>query len=184
MSLFFAAPQDLDAGTFLLVRHAEKEKDGTSNPNLDEAGQERATALVQVVANAAISAVYSTDLCRTAQTVDPFLATVPLPLRVQGVSGAETDPLASCEPALQAERKALASGVDDVAKLADYLKEKHPTDTVLVVGHSNTIPNLIEALIGADYRVELSEDDYGDLFIVESPALFGEPSLIHARFGR
>ena len=56
--------------TFLIVRHAER-ADASANTNLSQPGVERAAALAEVAREAGVTAVYSTDYCRTAQTAQP-----------------------------------------------------------------------------------------------------------------
>jgi len=182
------SPQDAQAASVLLVRHAEKVSDGSKNPLLSSAGIERAAALADALRKTELTAIYSTDFCRTAQTAAPIAAQLGLPIHLQRIgasdSSAGADRLAACEPAVEAERRWLESKIDTPSQFAEYLRVNHPTDTVLVVGHSNTVPELIAALIGEDFAVEIGEDEYGDLFIVDAPVLLGGPSMIHARYGR
>jgi len=59
-------------GTFYLLRHAEKQKDGTKNPHLSERGQLRAAYLAQQLSSANITKIYSTNYHRTRETVTPL----------------------------------------------------------------------------------------------------------------
>ena len=61
------------------------------------------------------------------------------------------------------------------------LLAQHGGQRVLVVGHSNTLPPLIEAL-GVPRAPELTESDYDDLFVVERPAE-GPARLLHLHYG-
>jgi hypothetical protein len=51
---------------------------------------------------------------------------------------------------------------------------------VLIVGHSNTVPDIVSAF-GATEPVRLGPDDYGDLFLVV-PQPTGAPTLLRLRF--
>jgi hypothetical protein len=64
----------------------------------------------------------------------------------------------------------------DVAKIRAVV-DRLDGGTLLVVGHSNTLPVLIEALSGQ--TIELGEEAYGDLFIVH---LGDAPKLERASF--
>jgi hypothetical protein len=52
------------------------------------------------------------------------------------------------------------------AELADTLLARHPGAQVLVAGHSNTIPSLVNALVGEERYAQLDEQEYDALFIV------------------
>jgi broad specificity phosphatase PhoE len=99
--------------TIFLVRHAEKA--GGDDPDLTEAGRARAESLATVLKDAGITAIYTSEVKRTQQTAAPLAKA----LRV--------------EPTIVAikDRAAL------VAKL------QGSSGNALVVGHSNTIPEII-----------------------------------------
>ncbi|MEM8996683.1 MAG: hypothetical protein AAGF23_17995, partial [Acidobacteriota bacterium] len=67
------------------------------------------------------------------------------------------------------------------AALAERLLADHRGETVLVVGHSDTNPVLIEAL-GAPPPA-IADDDYDDVYMVAFPAP-DEPRLIRLGYGR
>ena len=154
-------PQPAQPSTIvLLVRHAEKASDAEDSP-LTEAGAQRAQALVRVAEGSGVSAIYSTQFKRNRDTARPLsdqlkLAVTELPI-----------------PDLQ--------NPGDYGKtLARTVLEKHAGQTVLVVGHSNTIPLVLEALTGQPSPVKGAE--YSDLFIVTVPPS-GAARLIRAQYG-
>src|SRR3546814_13586359 len=49
--------------------------------------------------------------------------------------------------------------------VAERLRRAHATGTVLVVGHSNTVPGIVSALCGCEVA-PIDESDYGNLFEV------------------
>ena len=58
---------------------------------------------------------------------------------------------------------------------------KHAGETVLVVGHSNTIPAIVGAL-GAPQPRDLCDSEYDQLFVVVLGDT-GPPRLIRSRYG-
>lgn len=61
--------QDQKITTFILLRHAEKISDGSSDPDLKQEGIDRAFRLATLLKNANVAAIYSTDFKRTRNTV-------------------------------------------------------------------------------------------------------------------
>ena len=125
--------------TIILVRHAEKADDGTSNPGLTPLGQARAQRLAAMLAPTGINAVYSTPYKRTRLTGQPTAD-------LEGLRVVEYDPR------------------DE--EFTQDLLEKHSGETILVVGHSNTIPMLVNTLTGTTNYPQLEEMEYDKLFVV------------------
>ena len=124
-----AVPQE-----FVLVRHAEKASDDPRDPTLSDAGRARAQRLADSFAGRELFAVYATDYRRTRDTAGPT-----------------------------ARAHALAVTVYDAklpaAEFAAQLRGKHPLGTVLVVGHSNTVPAIAAALCGCEVA-PMAEDEF------------------------
>jgi phosphohistidine phosphatase SixA len=135
-----------------LVRHAERAEDGTNDPPISEAGQARAELLADMLRDAGITHVHSTDLQRTRQTGAPFMVAAGLEAEVY-------DPRDL--PAFAARLKA-APG-------------RH-----LVLGHSNTTPELAIALGGE--ATPIDDMEYDRLYVVVIPAR-GPVSTVLLRFG-
>lgn len=119
-----------------LIRHAEKEvppADTTENPPLDAAGFARAEALTRVLGDAGVTRILSTDFTRTRQTVQPLADR--LGLHVELYDG-----------------RALAD-------VADMLRGA--SGRIVVSGHSNTTPDLVDRLGGVPGATidELTEFD-------------------------
>jgi len=104
--------------TLYLVRHAEKEADGSRDPVLTEIGKDRSQKLSNWFADKDINDVWSSDYIRTRDTAQPLLSQLALTLRIYD-PGDQTDLLRQL---LDRQRNAL------------------------VVGHSNTIPELARLL--------------------------------------
>ena len=141
--------------TFIVVRHAEKASEDPDDPRLDADGQARAQALAKALADMPVKAVYATPTRRTHETALPLAADKALEVR-------DYDPgLAPSE-------------------LATMLHIRHAGDTVLLVGHSNTVPGIVTALCACPVE-PLTEEDYGDLYLVRIAA-GGDAILEHGRF--
>lgn len=146
-----------------LVRHAEKADDGSNDPPLALAGQIRVRILQDLLADAGLTHVHTTDWRRTRDTAEPIAQSAGLDLAVY-------DPRA----------------LDSLAHLLRATPGRH-----LVVGHSNTTPTLVAAL-GADPFGAIDEMEYNRLYIVTIPPgaspvvsllRFGEPYVEGSDFG-
>jgi broad specificity phosphatase PhoE len=142
----------------LLVRHAEKAAQPAQNPPLTNAGAERAKALVAVARDAGVTAIITTQYERTRKTAEPTASALHI-----------TPDVVDAGP-LPQHAKAVADQV-----LA------HAGGTVLVVGHSNTIPAIVGAL-GAPQPRDLCDSEYDQLFVVVIGDT-GPPRLIRSRYG-
>lgn len=99
-----------DPTTIVVVRHAER-ADATANSNLSAAGLARAQALVQVVDDVGLDAVYSTEFCRTAQTAQPTAVAEGLVLNIpsSALTGSE---ISGCSPQVTVASTSLAGSLD------------------------------------------------------------------------
>jgi len=128
-----------DVTTFILVRHAEKSTDDPRDPSLSEEGIKRAEALKTMLSQADIAALYSSPYKRTKGTVQPIA-------EAKGLEIMTYDPRSA-------------------AFLEDIMKN-HKGKTIVISGHSNTTPNVVNALLGKEQFKTLSESDYSKIFIV------------------
>jgi phosphohistidine phosphatase SixA len=145
--------------TVILVRHAEK-IDDSSDPALSAAGSARAIVLADSLAHAGISGIIVTQLQRTRLTAQPLATRLGL------------------EPVVV---PAGAPGVDHAAAVAALIRDRFAGKTVLVVGHSNTVPTIIHAL-GIGDPVTIADSEYDAMFTVRTDA-GGRPTLERSRFG-
>ena len=145
--------------TVIVVRHAEK-VDDSRDPALSETGVERARALAEALEHAGLDAAYASQYQRTRLTAMPAARAAGFSVRIAPIEGD------------------IDAWADDFAA---ELVHKHRGETVLVAGHSNTVPPLVAAL--CDCRVEaLTDSDYDRIYLVTDAG--GEfPSLIEARYG-
>jgi broad specificity phosphatase PhoE len=143
----------------LIVRHAEKASDAEDSP-LNEAGIERAQALVGVAADAGVSAIYTTQFKRNRDTAQPLAERL-------GIAPAEV-PVNLQNPG------------DYGKTLAKTILEKHSGQTVVVIGHGNTIASIVEGLTGR--AAPQGDIQYSDLFMVTIPPS-GPARVIKAQYG-
>lgn len=167
----FAVPAAAQAPTMVyLVRHAEKATQPANDPGLTPDGQARARALADVLADAGVRAIITTQFARTKLTSAPLAEKLGLPVENVGIAtGAASNPQAQAD-ALRVHAQAVALAV-----------RAHAGAAVLVVAHSNTIPAIVAALGGPKFA-DLCDGDYDQLFVLELPAS-GTPRFVRARFG-
>ena len=120
-----------------LVRHAEKTT-AADDPALTAIGTARAEALSLRLADAGVTQIFSTDTLRTRDTAAPLAARLGLDVTLYDASDL---------PAFAAQLKATPG-------------------THLVVGHSNTTPQLVEALGGDGGTPIVEATEYDRLYIV------------------
>ena len=129
----------------VIVRHAEKASNNEKDPDLSLVGQARSKVLAEMLKDSAISAIFTTEFKRTAETAAPTAAAL-------GIS-------TTVVPA------------NDNRTLIEKLRTLK--GNALVVGHGNTIPSLTKAL-RIETSVDIQENDYNQVFVValgEKPQL-------------
>ncbi len=136
-----------------LVRHAEKTTEKT-DPGLTEAGKARAVALADRLEDEGITHIHSSDYIRTRDTAAPLAARLGLDVEIYN-----------------------AGDLPDIAEKLKATPGRH-----LVVGHSNTTPQLTE-LLGGDGGTPIVEaTEYDRLYVVTMET--GEPVKSYlTRFG-
>ena len=136
-----------------LVRHAERAAISghvPSDTGLSEEGRARAQSLAKALRDTGVATIYTSEYKRTRETAAPLAQS--LGIRPEVI------------PA------------DDLRSLV--AKIKAGGKNVLVVGHSNTLPQIINAL-GVTARVTVAESDYDNLFLV---VLEQPPRLIRLHY--
>lgn len=153
-----ALPQNRGPVTAILVRHAERAEAPAEDPGLTAAGQARASALVDVARKANVTAIITTQWLRTRNTAAPTAKSL----------GINPEVLTTADP--------------NHAKTVAAAVRTHAGQTVLVVGHSNTIPAIIEAL-GARNPGAICEMEYDKVFLLRVAA-DGTASMTRSTYGR
>lgn len=125
------------APVIFIVRHGEKATGGGNDPELSAQGQKRAEALARILKDSEITSVFVTEFKRTQETAAPTAKAANVSPTV--VSGKDTGALVQKLRALNGN--------------------------ALVVGHGNTIPDLLKALSIAT-PVSIPDEDYSEIFVV------------------
>lgn len=123
--------------TIYFIRHAEK-ADKSSDPVLSEAGTQRANHWNDVFSAVNFDAVYSTNYNRTQQTAAPTAK----------------------------KNKVIVKLYDPKTIDIEKIKKEHLGQTILIVGHSNTTPDLVNKLIRQNVYETIEETTFGNLYIV------------------
>jgi len=123
-----------DTFTLYLVRHAEKQPDGSRDPELTEMGKNRAVQLGKWLQDKNITDVWSSDYKRTLGTANPLLTELGLEANIY-------DP-------------------GKLTALAEQLRNNH--HNAFVVGHSNTTPELARLLCQCEIT-DMDESEYDRL---------------------
>ena len=126
-----------DSYEIYLVRHAEKQADGGKDPALTDAGMFRAEQLATWLQDKDIREIWSSDYRRSRDTAEPLLSRLDLELTLY-------DPR-------------------DLPALAKDLLDRR--NNALVVGHSNTTPELARLLCGCVIS-DMDESEYDRLIVV------------------
>jgi phosphohistidine phosphatase SixA len=154
------------ATTVFLVRHAEKAAEPAQDPPLLETGNVRSQQLARILGKARIKAIYTSQFLRTKQTAEPLakqsgVAIMTMPIRM--------DPSNPREVSQQSIRE-----------LTERVYEAKG-ESVLIVGHSNTVPEVIR-MLGGDIAPTIDEKEFDDLFIVTVYAR-GKAKVTHLKYG-
>ncbi len=135
-----------------IVRHAEKAGESGDVP-LSPEGRERAEDLAAVLANVDLDTVHSTATVRTRSTAAPAARAAGLPVELYDHT----------EPGAMLDELLIEGG------------------THLVIGHSNTVPDLVRHL-GGNPGSEFRHDDYDRLYVLVVPRT-GDPTSLRLRYG-
>ncbi|RKE95109.1 SixA phosphatase family protein [Ichthyenterobacterium magnum] len=126
--------------TYYFIRHAEKDRSDKTNrnPHLTEIGKDRAEHWSKILKHVKFDAVYSTDYNRTKETAQP------------------TATKNSVDITLYNPRNI------DGKTFMNATKGK----TVLIVGHSNTTPMFVNAILGKEKYKDINDSNNGNLYTI------------------
>lgn len=145
----------------ILLRHAEKENVGT-DPDLTSAGKLRADELKRLLGNVHVDHIYTTAYNRTRQTVTPLAES-------KGIVIKEYTPAATLAATQLFINNILAQNQGKV---------------VVIVGHSNTIPEMVKVLSNNTLNVTISETQFDNIFITKNSAAAGSVFAVQKKFGQ
>ena len=140
--------------TVLIVRHAEKEAWPERDPPLSPAGRQRAQELARVASHAGVSVIFATEFVRTQQTVQPL--------------------------AVQLGVRLILTDAADVNGLVSEILSRRGS-TILVAGHSNTVPQIVEGL-GGGTVAPIADNEFDHLFVVFIPR-WGSTRVVALQYG-
>ena len=142
--------------TVIVLRHAEKatESNDDSVPLKDPEGLARAATLAQVAERAGVTVIYVTQALRTQQTAAPLATN-------RGITPIQFD----------------SGDVDGL--INDVLASRNRGRVIVIVGHSNTVPIIVERLGGGTVTVG---NQFDNLFVLTLNRWSGA-KLIQATYG-
>lgn len=126
-----------ETGRFIILRHFDT-PEGASDPDLTERGHRRAEALVTWLGDRPLGALYVSSAKRARQSAAPL-----------------------------ADARRMAATIYDPRDTVELIRRvRGEAGPVMIVGHSNTVPQIIEAL-GGERPTDLAHPDFGDIWVVE-----------------
>jgi broad specificity phosphatase PhoE len=147
------------ATTVVVIRHAEKDlQAGAADPPLNAAGQARAVLLASMFGEPRLPG--HVDAIYVSPTLRNRLTAAPLAQRL------------GIEP--------MVVPADDPRGLARRALREHAGGHILIVGHSDTVPAIVEALCGTGVP-PIADDEYGTMYIVTVPRI-GRANLLRLHF--
>lgn len=158
----FAAWVWVTAGstTFIVIRHAEKDSSvSATDPPLNQAGQARAALLARMFGDpkglGRLDAIYVSPALRNRQTAAPLAARLGLNETV--------------------------APADDPRGLARRALHEHRGGRVLIVGHSDTVPQIVTALSGNPNVPPIGDQEYGTMYLITVPRI-GHANLLRLNY--
>ena len=127
--------------TYYFIRHAEKDTSDKSNrnPSLTRKGYFRAESWAEVFENIELDAIYSTNYNRTLLTASPTAQSQNIEITLY----------------------------DPSTFSADELRKAQKGKNILIVGHSNTTPQLVNDFLGEKKYSQMNENDNSSLYVVK-----------------
>lgn len=148
--------------TVVLVRHADKQSGAITDAPLSPSGESRAVRLAQLLGDGEtfgrIRKIYVTDTRRTQQTAAGL-----------------------------AQRLGVTPEIVDVqinsATLARRVLAENRGSRALVIGHSNTVPEIVAALAGLDVDKvpPIADEEFDTLYVITVPTI-GKASVLRMKY--
>lgn len=162
----FAHQTNESVTTVFLIRHAERAEEPRQDPPLTEKGVARSEALARLLSTAGIKAIYTSQFARTKLTAEPLAKQLGVTATPISLKTSPSNPRAIAEESTK----------ETVDKILS-----HAGGSVLVVGHSNSIPDVIK-MLGGDAVPTIDEKKFDDLFVVTVYAN-GKAKVAHLKYG-
>ena len=149
-----------------LIRHAEREQEPKQDPPLSKDGIARSQALARLLGSAGVKAILTSQYTRTKQTAEPLATKLGLTVTPFTLKISPSNP-----------RQVAA---ESTAEVTNKILERGG-ESVLVIGHSNSIPDVIK-MLGGDVVPTIDEKKFDDLFIVTVYAK-GKAKVVQLKYG-
>jgi phosphohistidine phosphatase SixA len=160
------AQEEFKPITVFLIRHAEREEEPRQDPPLSKDGIARSQALARLLSSAGIKAIFTSQLNRTKQTAEPLASKLGVTVTPFTLKISPSNPRQIAE--------------ESTAEVTNKILER-AGQSVLVVGHSNSIPDVIK-MLGGDVVPTIDERKFDDLFIVTVYAK-GKAKVAQLKYG-
>jgi len=122
--------------SYYFIRHAESNVNKITNPHLSKIGVERVKKYINFFADKQVDTVFTTNLNRTYDTA-------------KAIADSKKAPIVFYDPFKDS--------------FENFIKN-HRNSPSLIVGHSNTTPNKVNAVLGIPKYSQMDEDNYSDIF--------------------
>lgn len=156
----FAYWHNATTTTIVVVRHAEKQVGAISDAPLSPPGEQRAVRLAQMFGDGVkfgrVKKVYVTDTRRTQQTAADLVQR--LGVKPEVVDG-KTSPSDLARRVLRENRGGLA----------------------LIIGHSNTVPEIVDALAHTEKVPPIGDEEFDTMYVVTVPTI-GRASILRLKY--
>jgi phosphohistidine phosphatase SixA len=130
--------------TIYISRHAEKEISDNADPNLTSQGIERAEKLSAYLKDKKVKLIFSTNTIRTKKTAEPTAQLINTGISIYDPKKTEL----------------LCFEVKELRK------------NTLIIGHSNTIKEIVNTLNGKTFlEKDLEDNEYNKIFIIKKSPL-------------
>jgi len=148
-----------DSTTIVVVRHAEKAVNAGSDPPLTPAGEARAVLLARMFGDSRapgrVDAIYVSPALRNRMTAAPLAARL-------GVLP-------------------VVDSMGDARGFARRVLHEHAGGRILVIGHGDSMTEIVEALSGSQQLPPIGDQEYGTMYIVSVPRI-GRPNLLRVSY--
>ncbi|MEE4302557.1 MAG: histidine phosphatase family protein [Wenzhouxiangella sp.] len=144
----------------VIVRHAEKADYGSRDPDLTSTGRQRAESLANALDGARVGELIASQYKRTRQTLAVLALRRGLEISVVPAESGAID--------------------DHIESIASRVRDSDADGLIVIAGHSNTVPLIVEALSG-NVISPIGESDYDRLYLLV-PAASGM-DVIESRYG-
>jgi broad specificity phosphatase PhoE len=160
LAMAFAYWNSATTTTIVLIRHAEKQVGAISDAPLSPQGEIRASRLAQMFGDSEsfgrIGRIYVTDTRRTQQTAAGLAQRLGLKAEI-------------------IEAKA------DSRDLARRVLRENRGGRALVVGHSNTVPEIVAAIARVEEVPPIGDEEFDTVYVVTVPTI-GKVSVLRLKY--